>query len=122
MPRGRGRKTGWFAKTGGPRIKSQACEIDGHRFPSKREAKRYCELKLMAAAGLIQGLELQPRFALRAGTGETVGHYVADFRYLERTNDGWQVIVEDVKGFKTEMYKWKKRHMKAEYHIEIRET
>jgi hypothetical protein len=28
-------------------------------------------------------------------------------------------VVEDVKGFKTELYRWKKKHVEAQYGIEI---
>jgi hypothetical protein len=38
--------------------------VDGHKFPSKAEARRYRELKLLQAAGKIRGLELQPVFKL----------------------------------------------------------
>lgn len=30
-------------------------------------------------------------------------------------------VVEDVKGFKTPLYKWKKKHVEAQYGITIRE-
>ena len=41
--------------------------IDGHTFDSAREAERYCELKVMAKAGVIKHLELQPSFPLQDG-------------------------------------------------------
>lgn len=104
------------------RYPSKPTKIDGHLFPSRREAKRYFTLRTMQHAGLIKSLELQPRFDLHAASGELVGRYVADFRYIEQTESGWHCIVEDVKGFRTDLYKWKRRHVKAEYGIEIRET
>lgn len=36
--------------------------VDGIKFDSKAEAKRYKELKLMEQAGLIKSLVLQPKF------------------------------------------------------------
>ena len=42
-----------------------AAEVDGVRFHSKAEAKRYGELKLLLRAGSIRNLELQPEFRLR---------------------------------------------------------
>lgn len=86
--------------------------IDGHDFPSKREAERYCELKLFLKAGLIRNLELQPRFLLQDEFFDKneVKHkkieYVADFLYID--NDG-KAIVEDVKGVLTAVYKLKKK-------------
>ena len=39
-------------------------EVDGHIFDSKAEARRYNELKLLAATGEILGFGLQPSFVL----------------------------------------------------------
>ena len=91
--------------------------IDGHRFPSKAEGARYQTLKLLERAGKITGLTLQPRFPMIV-SGITIGHYVADFEYLE----GDVRIVEDVKGMKTPLYRWKKKHFEAQYGLKIRET
>ncbi len=45
---------------------------------------------------------------------------VADFSYTD-TRTGL-VVVEDVKGFKTPLYRWKKRHVEAQYGFRILET
>lgn len=91
--------------------------VDGITFASKAEARRYGELKLLEKAGEIRHLELQPKFDLTVN-GEKIGRYVADFRYRE----GTESVVEDVKGFKTPVYRLKKALVKALYGIEIRET
>ena len=72
--------------------------IDGITFDSKKEGKRYEELKLLERAGKITDLQLQPRFDILEGVkykGETLRKraYVADFSYKQ---DGI-AIVEDVK-------------------------
>ena len=83
--------------------------IDGHKFPSKAEAARYGELKLMAAAGLITSLQLQPSFVLQKGFTDNKGEkhraikYVADFQYIENG----ATVVEDVKGIETPVFKIK---------------
>lgn len=76
--------------------------VDGHKFPSKKEAKRYGELKLMERAGAIAGLELQPRFPIVIN-GEAVRYpsgvaleYRGDFKYTDTKTR--RVVVEDVKG------------------------
>ena len=52
--------------------------VDGIRFASKREARRYLELKLLQKAGHISDLELQPRFRLMsASTTRTVAGSVS---------------------------------------------
>ena len=93
--------------------------IDGIRFASKAESKRYQELCLMQAAGEIRGLECQYRVDLHVGTLK-IGSYVADFTYAERL--GNVRILEDVKGVRTSLYRWKRKHVLAEYGIEILET
>jgi hypothetical protein len=103
--------------------------VDGIRFASMKEARRYGELKLLERAGEIRGLHLQPRYTLYVsplpphhrinGPCEEVGSYIADFGYFDRRGDH---IVEDVKGFKTPLYRWKKRHVEAQYGITIREV
>lgn len=93
-------------------------EVDGIRFASKREAARYCSLRIMEEAGVIFGLELQPKFALVV-KGVKICDYVADFAYLN--GDGKRVI-EDAKGVKTPVYRLKKKLLKAIHDIEVLET
>jgi hypothetical protein len=100
----------------------------GITFRSKREATRYGELLLLERAGKIRGLRRQVRFPLHTvdplGLVVVVGHYVADFTYFDAREDRDERTnyrVEDAKGWRTEIYDWKRRHMKAEYHIIIRE-
>ena len=42
-------------------------EVDGILFASKKEARRYSELKLLERAGEIAHLELQPRIKICIG-------------------------------------------------------
>lgn len=100
--------------------------VDGHPFDSKREARRYKELKLMERAGAIKDLELQPKFELIPTIrieSETLRKtvYKADFRYTDTKTGG--VVVEDVKGFKTDVYKLKKKMLLHKYKdIDFREV
>lgn len=94
-----------------------AVTVDGHRFPSKAEAAHYRVLKARAKAGEIVALELQPRYPLVVN-GEKVGTYVADFRYFE----GDKLVVVDVKGVLTPVYRLKKKLVKALYGIDILEV
>ncbi len=99
--------------------------VDGITFHSAKEAARYQELQMLQMAGQITGLECQPRFDLWAHTGVVadapvrIGCYVADFAY-ETSQE--TMVVEDVKGFKTPLYRWKKKHFEAQYGIKIREV
>lgn len=94
-------------------------EVDGQHFDSKREAERYGILKLMSLGGLIHDLRLQVEFPLVVA-GQPIGHYIADFTYREEP--GNVLVIEDVKGVKTPVYKMKKRLLKALFNIDIRET
>lgn len=92
--------------------------VDGIKFRSKREARRYSELKLLLAAGAIERLELQPRYPMKID-GILICTYVADFRYI---TPGQGTTVEDVKGMRTYVYTIKKKLMKALYHIDVVEV
>ena len=77
---------------------------------SKKEAKRFDELILLAKQGIIKNLTLQPEFEIIPTVKwnkKTLCKikYIADFKYEK---DG-KIIVEDVKGFKTDIYNIKKR-------------
>lgn len=91
--------------------------IDGIVFDSKREAWRYMELKALERAGSIGNIELQPEFELIPtfeydGKKERAVKYRADFRYRHRSGG---VIVEDVKGHKTEVYRIKRKLLLHKY-------
>ena len=104
---------------------SKKVRVDGIEFDSKKEAKRYSELKLLERVGEIKELELQKVFELQPSfkkNGKTYRKttYKADFYYFN--NRTGKYIVEDVKGFKTEVYKLKKKMFEYKYNdLELRE-
>lgn len=105
--------------------------VDGIRFDSKRESERYSELKLLEKSGEIINLRLQPEFSLCVWRPDhsdirTVGKYVGDFAY---TVPGYRPmldieVVEDVKSpaTRTPIYRWKIKHLRLQYGIEVKET
>lgn len=100
------------------KYKAVKTEVDGIRFASKKEAARYCELKMLAKGGCIRGLRLQPEFEIQPSykkNGKTVRKivYKADFQYFDLQSRKW--IVEDVKGVKTPVYKLKKKLVEYKY-------
>ena len=106
---------------------SRKTVIDGITFDSKKEAKRYIELKKKQDEGEITDLRLQVPFELVPSfTIEIDGkkrrrrniRYIADFTYYENG----QKVVEDVKGRKTEIYKLKKKLFEYKYKTTIKET
>lgn len=97
----------------------------GIAFDSKAEAARYGQLLLLAKAGKIENLRVHPRYELIAASTtrtvagaikplRTVGFYEADFSYYDTERR-----VEDVKGFDTPLSKWKRKHVKAQYGIDV---
>ena len=86
--------------------------VDGIMFDSKKEAGRYCELKLLEKAGEIQNLTLQPKFLLiPKQDDERAVYYTADFEYVD--NKLKATVVEDTKGFKTKDYIIKRKLFKS---------
>lgn len=81
------------------KFKNKKTEIDGHKFDSKAESRRYLELKTLAQTHKIGDLRLQVPFELvpsQYQDGRCIERsvkFVADFTYFQ---DG-QLVVEDVK-------------------------
>ena len=101
-----------------PKYHNKPTVMNGITFDSKREAVRYSYLRALEKAGEITQLELQPKFPLLGADGEQLlvrsngypngrrATYVADFRYRVVATE--EVIVEDVKGVRTPVYKLKR--------------
>lgn len=99
------------------KYRSKPTFADGIRFHSQKEARRYKDLRMLERVKIIEFLEIQRPFFLCVNS-QNVGKYVADFTYFE---DG-KFIVEDVKGVRTPLYIWKRRHFEIQYGVKIRET
>lgn len=102
------------------KYRNKPCIVDGHKFASGAEARRYGELKLIQQSGQIHDLQLQTKFPLKVN-GQLVCTYVADFTY-RAWNGG--MVVEDVKSpaSKTPQYRIKAKLLRALTGIEIREV
>lgn len=98
-------------------------EVDGHRFDSMKEAKRYRELKALQDRGEISNLRMQIPYELvphQKIDGKVVERsvvYYADFVYDYKGS----TVVEDTKGFKTPEYIIKRKLMLKVYGIRINE-
>ena len=124
-----------------PKYGNKKVTLDGQTFDSKRECRRWQELKLLEKAGKIYDLRRQVQFNLipEQRLADTLGpkggrkmgklleravYYVADFVYYEggRPSEGGKLVVEDAKGHRTKEYIIKRKLMLARYDIQIRET
>ena len=111
------------------KFNAQKVEMDGMTFDSKKEHKRYIELKSMQQRGEIFGLEHHTKFELAPKTkleGEKRAkpalRYFADFTYYMISGE---YIVEDVKSAATRKlasYRNKKHLMKTVFNIDVREV
>ena len=99
-------------------------EYDGYTFDSIKEKNYYIKLKLLEKAGKIKELELQkeyelqPSFKLNNKTSRKIT-YRSDFTYKTTEDDKLHVV--DVKGFRTDVYRLKKKLFEYKYRIEIEE-
>lgn len=83
-------------------------------FDSKGEFERFLFLQDQEREGKIQNLKRQVKYPLTVGT-DHICDYRADFVY---TRDGKE-IVEDFKGYLTDIFKIKMKLMKAIHKIHI---
>lgn len=96
------------------KYRAKATVVDGIRFASRKEAKRYGELKMMQAAGEVKWFTCQVPFRLDGGTV-----YRADFLVVWWNGN---VTVEDAKGYRTQVYFVKRREVEAKYGFTIQEV
>lgn len=123
----------------GNKYKNQKTTVEGREFDSRKEARRFSELRILEKAGEISDLKCQVPFELipeqREASEEiyTKGahkgekkpgkliekkvQYIADFVYTENG----ERIVEDTKGIRTKDYIIKRKLMLYKYGIRIRE-
>ena len=99
------------------KYRNEPTEVDGRKFDSLAEARRYRELTRLRDAGEISQLRLQPRYPIVIN-GIPVCVYVADFSYIGSTG----IVVEDVKGVRTAVYRLKNKLMRAVHGIDITEV
>lgn len=116
-----------------PRISSTRTELDGFKFDSKGEARRYAGLVLLQRCGQIRNLrrqvpyQLLPSVRLAGAARATPAlRYVADFVYEEKRQGAagaevWTEVIEDVKGHRTREYLMKRHMMKALLGLDISE-
>lgn len=100
------------------KYKNKKTEVDGIKFDSQLEARYYKKLVTLKAIGKIKELELQPLIRLQNGFDDKEGNhhrpinYKADFRVL--WSDGEEEYI-DTKGYKTNVYKIKKKLLLKKY-------
>ena len=121
------------------KYKNRKIVIGGIKFDSKKEAKRYQELKTFERAGIIKNLQRQVKYVLipaqyepsnevytkgknkgKTKKGRLIERecaYFADFVYQYQG----KIIVEDTKGMRTQEYIIKRKLMLYVHNIRIKE-
>lgn len=108
------------------KYKAKKTIVNGIKFDSKKEANRYATLLLLEKSGRIKNLKLQPTYELipkfkKNDKTYRKTTYKADFEYFDTKLN--KIVVEDVKGFKTDVYKLKKKMFEYKYNeLEIEEV
>lgn len=99
---------------------NKKCFYKGMTFDSKKERDYYVILEMMLKNKQITDLktqvkfELQPSFKFKGKTIRSI-NYIADFTYVKDE----KLIIVDTKGYRTEVYKLKKKIMQFKgYDIE----
>lgn len=105
------------------KYKNKKVVVDNILFDSKKEANYYTKLKILKDARKITDLELQKKFVLQDkfilnGKSYRAITYVADFVYKD--DKGMHVV--DTKGYRTQVYKIKKKLFMKRFGIEIEEV
>ena len=102
-------------------------EVAGILFDSKAEARRYGQLIMLERAGHITGLLRQVPFVLAesvklegAKKSKPALRYFADFMYSDIKTG--KIVVEDVKGVITPLFRVKQHLMKSVHGIDVRVT
>lgn len=98
-------------------------KIDGITFDSKLEGDVYCRLRLFSRTGLISNLKVHEKFVLQDpfeinGRKVRAITYEADFTYVDNKGRYWVI---DAKGFRTDVYKLKKKLFEHKFGKEITE-
>ena len=96
---------------------NEKTEVDGILFDSRKEANRYCELKILKAAGIIKDFKMQVPFVLQEGFRKgkrwhQAIKYIADF-VVEYPDEHKEI--EDCKGFRNQVYINKMKMFEAKY-------
>lgn len=105
------------------KYRSKKIEYNGMTFDSKKELRRYNELKVLERVGEISHLQRQVKFVLiptqiiKGKLLEKECSYYADFVYEENG----ETVVEDVKGMRTTEYVIKRKLMLYVHNIKIKE-
>jgi hypothetical protein len=103
----------------GSKFGNRKVPFNGKVYDSIREANKAAELQGLARQGRIKHYEEQKRIVLVAGDGKLRPIvYVADFYYVDL--DGTPHVL-DAKGFKTQVYRLKKKMAALLLRIKIEE-
>lgn len=97
-----------------PKYNNKKVEYNGIKFDSKKELNFYLELLEREKRGEVKDIQLQKTFVLQPSfkfNGKTIRAitYRADFVYYDLIENKERIV--DVKGFRTETYKIKKKIM-----------
>lgn len=92
-------------------------DADGLYWASAHEAQQWAILKIREKAGKIKDLKRQVPFKLIAQGGAIIGRIVMDFVCTDTVSNKMEFL--DAKGFRTDLYLWKRKHFENQYRTKI---
>ena len=93
------------------KYRAERVKVDGYSFDSKKEAKRYAELKLLMMTGDVRWFIRQPAYDMGNGTVHRL-----DFLVCWKDSS---ITHEDVKGKETGPSKAKRKIIEGRYGIKV---
>ena len=103
-------------KKKGNKYGNKKVTVSGVTYDSKGEYQRECALKIQEKSGIIKNLKRQVRFSF-IHNNVKICDYIADWAYT--IVETGTPVIEDWKGFETDMFKLKSKMMKAFYGIDV---
>jgi len=105
-----------------PKYGNKKVVIDGIKFDSAKEGRRWQDLKMLYKVGKIRELDRQRVFILAPsvvlhGRRKPALRYCADFVYIDDATG--KTVVEDVKGVQTDVFRVKMHLMKSVHGIDL---
>lgn len=106
------------------KFNAKKISYNGMTFDSRKELERWQTLRLLERAGRITELRRQVKYPLQSaytnGEGKRIREitYIADFVYrpINEIGTPCEVVVEDTKGYKTDMYRLKNKMFERVYY------
>ena len=103
------------------KYRNKKCYYNNIKFDSMKERDRYIFLNRARNIGQIIDLETHVKYPIHMD-GKLICKYIADFVYKKQdpATKEWVIVVEDVKGVETPIFRLKRRMMQVVWGVDVR--